>query len=569
MGLLSIPQKIADAVPAFARNIWPHLTDAERALYEGPSAVNSARAASEVYGLLPPVRELAATARAGGAKRGWYADSYDALQRVFGQGKPDDAARFTALLAALSPQTSVQSNLKNAVNVWAGWVKAGRPTDKDKVLAIMGANVEGDKGLGSVLDAWKNNALRSLTVDDANTWLQKTAALSGPKVDSFLRNLTGITDEVTNDAWMAKLSGIDQALFGGGKRKGFSDEYGDLGIKGPGYIAQNAWTRKAAKSLGWQPDEVQETGWSTAKTLNELATQPNTTIREMEASGLVVPEAYRNLQPSTAVDVLQGGLLTDEAIAATPAFGELFTREPYASALQGAGYNLDQLPTRARELSSPYARLGTTPESLLSVPEGRALNTVANRLDSVVRRSEAESWVKATLELQAMARTPKEKRQAAQQLGKARQALRRSVHELPNMTPDPKVTGMLKAAGAPLAAGGVAVGLSGMPDEAVAAPAPGLDARRAQATQGLLPTGPAMGEMRSAENPVSEFLGSVPELPVLGSPVASTKAVADAWGAGQKANWWDLLGTAGEAASPETWYYAAAQGLRNMLNPRF
>ena len=109
----------------------------------------------------------------------------------------EDAPRFTALLAALSPQTSVESNLQNALQVWTGWVAAGRPQDVATIKKIMGENVQGDKGDASVLNAWLNNTLIALlTPDDAIT-------LSGPKVNSFSLNLQGYMNEVTNDAWMA------------------------------------------------------------------------------------------------------------------------------------------------------------------------------------------------------------------------------------------------------------------------------------------------------------------------------------------------------------------------------
>ena len=85
--------------------------------------IRSAKKLVELYKQLPSIQETAASARAGRAKLGWYRRSKQALDIVFGQ----DAPRFTALLAALSPQTSVESNLQNALQVWTAWVAAGRP----------------------------------------------------------------------------------------------------------------------------------------------------------------------------------------------------------------------------------------------------------------------------------------------------------------------------------------------------------------------------------------------------------------------------------------------------------
>jgi len=94
--------------------------------------------------------QMKAMAIAGMPKFGWYQNSANALKSVF-QG--DDAIRFSKLLSATSPQTSVQSNLENTVNIWANWTKAGRPTDKNSILKIMGESVQGEKGEDSILDA--------------------------------------------------------------------------------------------------------------------------------------------------------------------------------------------------------------------------------------------------------------------------------------------------------------------------------------------------------------------------------------------------------------------------------
>ncbi len=47
------------------------------------------------------------------------------LVDVFG----DDAPRFTGVLAGTSPQTSVQSNLLNSLNIFKNWNASGRLRD--------------------------------------------------------------------------------------------------------------------------------------------------------------------------------------------------------------------------------------------------------------------------------------------------------------------------------------------------------------------------------------------------------------------------------------------------------
>lgn len=83
-------------------------------------------------------------------------------------------------------------------------------------------------------------------------------------------------------------------------------------------------------------------------------------------------------------------------------------------------------------------------------PQGKVRNTAANRLDAVVRKSDAEFWVKSALAMQQMARTPTEKRRAAYFLGRARRALRMALQRLarkqPNMSPDPNAANAPKTA---------------------------------------------------------------------------------------------------------------------------
>ncbi|MEK7862577.1 MAG: hypothetical protein AAB295_04855, partial [Chloroflexota bacterium] len=86
----------------------------------------TARALVQLFDELPSGNEMAAVAFAGRAKRGWYENSAKAMVSAFGA----DAPRFAALLAALSPQTSVENNLTNALTTWKNWVLEDRPTDQ-------------------------------------------------------------------------------------------------------------------------------------------------------------------------------------------------------------------------------------------------------------------------------------------------------------------------------------------------------------------------------------------------------------------------------------------------------
>lgn len=301
--------KAVDAIDAAARsfaNKAKHLTPAER----GKLRSNTRETFVRIFNDLPSEKEFAAAAIGGQAKRGWYRASSQAIIEVFGV----DAPRFAALLAATSPQTSVENNLINALNIWKNWTAAGRPTDRKAILKVMGQSVMGNKGEDSVLDAWVNNSTRALTSENP-----EALVISGPKVNSFMLNLRGFVDEVTNDAWMANFALVDQVIF-----KGSLNAAGTDPGKGPGYLAMSARVRAAASYLTkltgeeWTPAEVQETVWSWAKTLYEL----------QERQG----------ENRTALEILQAGELTDDAIASTPDFATLLNNGTYKQILKEAGY---------------------------------------------------------------------------------------------------------------------------------------------------------------------------------------------------------------------------------------
>ncbi len=317
---------------------------------------------------LPDAEEMAAVALAGRAKRGWYENSALAILEVFG---PADAPRFAALLAALSPQTSVESNLYNALQTWTNWNEAGRPTDRKGIVEVMGASVQGGKGVGSILNAWINNSVTALSAENP-----AQIVLSGPKVDSFMNNLVGVVDEVTNDAWMSNYAAVDPALLAGVAKKGVK-------LKGPGYKAMNAVVRAAADILTnktgelWTPAEVQETVWSFAKTVYEARDKAGQT-KDMRA-------------------LLAAGYVRHGDIANTPDFAVLFGDGIYRTILEEGGYgDATQSLGRNRRVVGVDGQ-----ESITALPEGSGftqdafdqfLGQAADRLESVraKRRGQAE-----------------------------------------------------------------------------------------------------------------------------------------------------------------------------------
>jgi len=306
---------------------------------------------SQLLSILPNAKEMSSMAKAGQPKQGWYRASTQAIIDVFGA---DDAPRFASLLAALSPQTSVEMNLLNTLNTWKNWTAAGRPTDARAIKEIMGRSVSGTKGEESILGAWENNAFRSLSAPDP-----AKVTLSGPKVDSFYKNLADDVYKVTNDAWMANALGVNQNLFSGSPTA-LQLAKGDPGLT-PGYIATNARLRQGAQQAGMFPSEGQETIWSLAMPLMEGQT----------SMGL----------PARAI--LDQGKLTPDIIRGTPDFSTLLNQGNYQDILRRAGYEEQLAALKPYEWSPSNVQL--------SMSEQRDIDSLAKRLEELQGFRQMES----------------------------------------------------------------------------------------------------------------------------------------------------------------------------------
>jgi hypothetical protein len=295
-----------------AKKLTPYLSEKEIVMLDRRGAkqlVNNTLAIVDEWEAKGMSDEMTSVALAGSAKRGWYRESGRVLGQVFG----DDFPRFAGLLAATSPQTSVKSNLKNALNIWKNWNAAGRPQSKAAIKRIMGKSVEGDKGEASVLPAWVNNSVTALTEPE------ELIGLSGGKVDSFMRNIMGDEDAVTNDAWMATYFGIDANIISSGRSPTWATNPG----KTKDYMAISVITRKAASKLSkntgekWTPREVQETVWSYVK---------------------VIVEMRRRGDPRTIPEIIKSGDVTDEVVKGAEDFATLMGADDIRPILEGTEY---------------------------------------------------------------------------------------------------------------------------------------------------------------------------------------------------------------------------------------
>jgi hypothetical protein len=383
-GLLprSVVKNAEKGVSAEDPEITPHLTDAEREMVRNDFNDKQRQDMADIWHGSASTDQTAAMALAGKAKKGWYERSAKAIHNMFGM----DAPRFTALLASLSPQTGVETNLHNTLKVWRAWDEAGRPTDHAKITKLMeDALPKNPKGKGgsNVLEAWRQNAIRTLTSEAPE---HEQFQLSGPKVDSFMRNLRDNTHAVTNDSWNAIAMGIDQQLFGGRRIMRATDPFGKVGVKGPGYLGVSAKVRAAAAQLSrvtgesWTPREVQETMWSFVKTAFEHA----------EETGQSIPELLRN------------GHLTDQLIGGTPDFHQLLASGEPRRILTGSRYETTA-EHFAGEPGQPASAAARSGKALTAAQAGLAphLTDAGARLQSKLnerRRGEGKGVIKGSTE---------------------------------------------------------------------------------------------------------------------------------------------------------------------------
>lgn len=241
----------------------------------------------DLFDSLPEGGEIESGALSGRTARGWHRQSSEAIVEVFGP----DAPRFAAVVAALSPQESVQRNLAAALEIWSRWTGSGRPTDPARLGAMVPAEVA--------------EALTSL--DPVGP------ALRG--ADDFTRKLLQETTRVTLDTWMAKLTGWERSMFNGHvARKGPG--------KGPAHLDYAARVQTAADAMTrmtgvrWTPEEVQQTVWSWAYPLGEVSGRNRLAAR----TGKTTPN-----------DLV--GQVTDEVLSRVPDFRSLLDEPAFKEIL--------------------------------------------------------------------------------------------------------------------------------------------------------------------------------------------------------------------------------------------
>ena len=368
--------ELANNIPGF-KGVVANLTLSEQDRLIGGRVKGAVDSLMEISEALPNAGNMASTAYAGRVARGWYEKSAQAIIHIFGL---NDGYRFAAILAATSPQASVAENMLTSLQVWNAWNRSdgfiGMDANKaKKEVRELYLSATGRKKL---LGAHEANLIRALTAKDGDY-----IDLSGPKVNSFLMNLFGVVSEVTHDTHMANYALVSQDIFSGRYRKADRDQFGKLGRKGTGYIANNAVSRRAAQILTkrtgmkWTPAEVQETVWTLVRTLMEL--------RKKKGEERAIPQILREES---------AGALQEE-MEASESFLTLFTQDVYRSLLTEGGYakqlqGVTELEAKRRRSSSQaYGTRGILGEQGSGVAAStfvRDLVSTASRLEQVYRR---------------------------------------------------------------------------------------------------------------------------------------------------------------------------------------
>ena len=123
-----------------------------------------AKKAVDLFHMLPKVHTLAALAKAGEVKRGWYKNYSELVRNLFGFNQnvkltdlrnqaiagdknAENVFRFTGLLAATSPKVPVDENLNSTLHIWHNYqsfekLRASKDTKSQKIVASLFSNAE-------------------------------------------------------------------------------------------------------------------------------------------------------------------------------------------------------------------------------------------------------------------------------------------------------------------------------------------------------------------------------------------------------------------------------------------
>lgn len=318
------------------------------------------------YLAAPSPRAMASMALAGRDARGWYAvGSAEAgvLRDIFG----DEAPRFTALLAALSPQVPVDRNMDLALEVWDAWKRAGMPNDPEDIRALFprrldrggnpyhlpaGAIPSAESGMLRALTATEDELLDPMVLDAVFPPGKGGDLLDGTKTNNFYANLMGNVQRLT----------LDTHMLGGGGGMNSATIARQLGY---GAAVRNG-ARDVQRLTGGRinPSEAQEMIWAPVRWARE-----NSSAANPAADLLRDPNAMARMQ----------GEIQD-----TPTFASILSDPSRAERLRAMGLEVPQ----------PRPAPGFAPEVGPGVVRPEDLEDWGQRMDIAREQSSYETRLK-------------------------------------------------------------------------------------------------------------------------------------------------------------------------------
>ncbi len=274
-GTFPAPEAPALHLPTEGKGLLDYLSDAERSRILKNKVLR--RSFDRAAELLGPDAPLIAASLHGQLARGGYEGTAQTLRQVFGQ----DAPTFAKLWSAVSPQQPNETAIHMALEGWADWVRAGRPTDPGELERTLRPAISG---------LWNSrgpNAMRALRGEE----------LSGPKVAPFGESLMGYLKDPVLDVIQAQGMGVNPQKW---------DVLG-TNYAGRGQVRRVADALEPITGAPWEPGHAQETGWSTIRAISQ----------EGGLEGVTPEVAGQQWGPSLV--------------------GDLFNQEPYAGTLARAG----------------------------------------------------------------------------------------------------------------------------------------------------------------------------------------------------------------------------------------
>ncbi len=345
--------------------------------YFDKSNANVKQRILDYYSIMPETAEGAALAAIGHAGARWYESAASSIHQLFG----DDAPRFSAVLAVLSPNAPVRNDLLASLDIWDKWVKAGRPTDRatlagwlDEAKVTYGITPTNLNNLERVLNASDELLLEPETLSKGGLLVGSAQGpgiqegkdlISGTKVGPFYGNLMGQLQRLVMDTHMRTGFGtMKPTVAAAGKAEVLA-----------GQVASRGYAEYLTQLTGkpWDVGNVQAAQWSAIWALKEMAREGKAIgARRTALEG--IPDILEGLGMGNYADRINARDLGElsEMIERVPSFGDLLHDDEAVELLARMGMEPPPaVPTDILDfLDDPTVRLGDAMEIARRLAQG-------------------------------------------------------------------------------------------------------------------------------------------------------------------------------------------------------